>query len=140
MYPSVANSGNLYFTANDGEDQWIAVSRFEDGSYQEPTAMGPEINDLDSSAHPFIDPDERYLIFDIISGIEGSQYMNDLYISFRNPDGSWTEAIDMGAPVNTDELESCAFVSRDGAWLFFCRAGNIFWVDAAIIETWRPGG
>ena len=138
MYPSVAESGNIYFTAGDGVNQWISMSRWIDGAYQEPEALGPEINSLESPAHPFIDPAERYLIFDINARTEGDQYLNDLYISFRNPDGSWTEAIDMGPPVNTASHECCAFVTRDGAWLFFYRTNDIYWVDAAIIETCRP--
>jgi hypothetical protein len=86
-------------------------------------------------AHPFIAPDESYLIFDVaVSG-----YIRDLFICMRKPDGTWTKAINLGSPVNTYEgSEMCPFVSRDGKYFFFCRGGTEFWVDASFIERFRP--
>ena len=139
MYPSVANNGNLYFTASDGFDQWISVSKFINGNYQEPERLGENINSLQATAHPFISPDESYLIYDAVTGARDGHYICDLYISFRNPDSSWGDPAAMGDPINTDDHECCAFVTLDGAYLFFYREPNIFWVDAQVIEYLRPG-
>ena len=68
----------------------------------------------------------------------------DLYISFREHDGSWMEPVNMGEPVNSSTLEYCPVVSPDGKYLFFTsrRRGNddIYWVDAKIIDSYRSQG
>ena len=141
FYPSVATNGNMYFTRNDGYNQWISMSRYTDGHYQEPERLSQNINSRPNAAHPFIAPDESYLIFDAfpVSG----QYFCDLFISFRNQDGAWSLSINMGDRINTDANEICASVSPDGKYLFFTRTvsgGNshIYWVDAKIIEDLKP--
>jgi hypothetical protein len=68
---------------------------------------------------------------------------NDLYISFRQRDGSWGSAINLGAKINTGAEEGGAYVTPDGKYLFFNRYINeknagIYWVNAQIIETLRP--
>ncbi len=137
MYPSVSDNGNMYFTASDGSDQWIAVSEFINGGYQEPERLGENINSLDSAAHPFIASDEDYLIFDAATGVRDGRIVCDLFISFQNPDGSWGDPVGMGDPINSEAHECCAFVTRDAAYLFFFKGSNIYWVDALIIENFR---
>lgn len=66
----------------------------------------------------------------------------DLYISFQEEKGSWTEPINMGKPINSNKLEFCPMISPDGKYLFFSsrRRGNedIYWVDAKVIENLKP--
>jgi hypothetical protein len=94
------------------------------------------------TAHPFIAPDESYLIWD--SKREGGYGDTDLYISFRQKDGSWGPAINMGANVNSDKWDAYASVTPDGKYILFNRRidnntdnVDIYWVDARIIETLR---
>lgn len=138
MYPSVANNGNMYFTDSDGTDQWISVSIYTGQTYQAAERLGENINSLTLSAHPFIAPDESYLIFDAVTRIQNNQYISDLFISFRNPDGTWGESVNMGAVINSDAHECCAFISRNPEYLFFYSDPHIYWVDAGIIESLRP--
>ncbi len=128
-------------------DGIIRYSRLVDGKREEPKSFGKEINTGKMNAHPFIAPDESYLIWD---GERDSGYGDsDIYISFRQKDGSWGEAINMGDKINTDAWEASAYVTLDGKYLFFIRNTefttsakykdvDIFWVDAQIIETLRP--
>jgi Tol biopolymer transport system component len=48
----------------------------------------------------------------------------------------------MGDGINATENEMCASVSPDGKYLFFSREvdGNrdIYWVDAKVIDEYRP--
>ena len=49
----------------------------------------------------------------------------------------------MGPEINTEVSEFAAQITPDGRFLFFNRSvgeGNVdtFWVDAAIIENYRP--
>ena len=140
MRLSASATGTYVFDDYKGSDV-IRISTLRDGKRQEPKRLGKEINTGKFNAHPFISADESYLIWD---GERDSGYGDsDLYISFRQQDGSWGVAINLGGKINTDAWESGAYVTPDGKYLFFNRAvgpGNvdIFWVGAEIIETLRP--
>ena len=100
--------------------------------------LGDAINTTESESNPFIDPEERYLIF----SRRRSSGFTDLFISYKRPNGLWTKARSMGRRINTGSHELCANVSRDGQYLFFLspRSGQdkIYWVDASIIEELAP--
>lgn len=122
----------------------IRISRLKDGVRQTPEKMPPEINSGDKTAHPFIAPDESYLIWD--SKREGGFGDSDLYISFLQADDSWGAAINMGPQVNSDKADFFATVTPDGKYILFNRTilksedhlnVDIYWVDAQIIETLR---
>jgi len=119
----------------------IRISTLKDGKREEPRLLGKEINTGKYNAHPFIAPDESYLIWD--GERDSGHGDSDLYISFRQQDGSWGAAINLGNKINTSAWEASAYVTPDGKYLFFNRHispgnGDIFWVDAQIIETLRP--
>lgn len=59
----------------------IRSSALKNGKHQSPVKLGPEINTGQWTAHPFIAPDESYLIWD--AEREGGYGSSDLYISFR---------------------------------------------------------
>lgn len=102
-----------------------------------------EINSGTWLAHPFIAPDESYIMWD--GRKDGGFGSSDIYISFRQQDGAWGRAMNLGDEVNTDAWEAEARVTPDGKFLFFNRnVGSdnyenvdIFWVDAQIIENLR---
>lgn len=121
-------------------DDVIRISTIKNGIRQEPKMLGEQINTGKWTAHPFIAPDESYLIWD--SEREGGYGDNDLYISFRQKDGSWSNAINLGDKINTKHAEAFGSISPDGKYFFFHRSyggdtGDIFWVDAKIIEDLR---
>lgn len=121
----------------------IRYSRLVDGKYEEPKLLSKKINS-GKSFHPFIAPDESYLIFD--GKREGGYGDSDIYISFKQQDGSWGEVINLGDKINTETWEAVASVTPDGKYLFFNRNMgskdyenvDIFWVSAQIIEELRP--
>lgn len=121
----------------------IRISTLKDGKRQAPVLMDNVVNSGEYTAHPFIAPDESYLIWD--SEREGGFGDSDLYIRFRQSDGSWGGAINMGEAVNTDKWEAFASVTSDGKYMLFNRGvdpenGNtdIYWVNALVIENLRP--
>ena len=145
MRLTASSKGTYVFdeAAEDGNGV-IRYSRLVEGKREEPKPFPKEINTGKYNVHPFIAPDESYLIWD---GQRDSEVRNaDLFISFRRSDGSWGEAINMGPKINTYGGEAGASVTPDGKYLFFNRnmtPGNyhnvdIVWVDAQIIETLRP--
>ncbi len=120
----------------------IRISTVKGGVRQAPVPMGAVVNTGKWTAHPFIAPDESYLIWD--SEREGGFGDSDLYISFRQKDGSWGSAINMGESVNSPGWDAFATVTPDGKYILFNRKADlesdntdIYWVDAKIIETLR---
>ncbi len=138
-----ASSEGTYVFDDYKSGDVIRISTLKNGKREAPKKMGPIVNTGKWTAHPFIAPDESYLIWD--SEREGGYGGSDLYISFRQGDGSWGPAINMGDSVNSDKWDAYASVTPDGKYITFNRAINddyknvdIYWVDAKIIETLRP--
>ena len=87
---------------------------------------------------PFIAPDESYLLFSS-SRAKDKTDTGDIYISFRNSDGSWTKPIYLDDEVNSDRPERFPSVTPDGKCFIFSRfvsRGNedVMWVSSKIIE------
>ncbi len=142
LYPSVANSGALYFNSDKngfGKGDFFR-SEYIDGKYANPENIGNSINTEYDETDPLIAPDESYMIFTSVSRPDGYG-SGDLYISFRNTDGSWQEAKNMGQTINTSSSEFAPLLSPDARYLFFTsgRRGNddIYWVDAKIIQSYK---
>lgn len=141
---SVALNNNLYFTSlatgvrGRGD---VYVARFDGERYAEPTDIGPEINSDGDEICPFVSPDESFLIFSR-SGPETSGL--DLFVSFRNDNGTWSEAVSLGAPVNSERNEISPVISPDGEYLFFTSSRTrrmlVYWVDSAVIDRLRTDG
>lgn len=135
MRLSSSRQGTYVFDDYKNNDV-IRISRIKNGKRQEPTLLNKNINSGKWTAHPFIAPDESYLIFD--SERDHGFGDTDLYICFKQKDGSWGTAINMGSKVNTSSAERGGYVSPDGKYFFFNSKSAIHWVDAKIIETLRP--
>lgn len=146
MRLSASSKGTYIFDDYKNSDV-IRISIVTNGQRQPPKLMGPQINSGKWTAHPFIAPDESFLIWD--SEKEDGYGDKDLYISFRQQDGKWGAAKNLGATINTANGETNGYVSPDGKYLFFNRSlhqteesqgteGDIYWVDASVIELLRP--
>lgn len=118
----------------------IYYSRLVNGKREAPKPFSAAINTGKWKAHPFIAPDESYIIWD--SEREGGYGDGDMYISFKQPDGTWGAAINFGDTINTDGEDGGGYVTPDGKYLSYCPRCkppyNRMWVDAQIIETLRP--
>ena len=144
MRSAISSNGTIYFDTYTKElDTPLRYSRLVDGKYETPKSLGPQFGIGRYNAHPYIAPDESYIVFDSVR--EDGYGRSDLYISFRKADGAWGPAINLGDKINTEASEKNPSVSPDGKFLFFDRRikrGNadvtIYWVDAQIIETLRP--
>jgi len=140
MRLSASAKGTYVFDDYKSNDV-IRISTIKDGKRQAPIKIGPIVNVGKWTAHPFIAPDESYLIWD--SERDGGFGGTDLYIRYRQKNGSWGPAINLGDNINSDKDDFYASVTPDGKYILFNRNfgnGNIdiYWVDAQIIETLRP--
>ncbi|MBN1224814.1 MAG: PD40 domain-containing protein [Candidatus Aminicenantes bacterium] len=144
MYATATRKGYVYLTDRSGppEKQGIVRTRLindrlAEFEWQEGGVNSPA-PDRKAGRHPYISPDESFIIFD--SYEKGTDDTGRLFICFRNTDGSWSKAIDLGFPPAI-----CASLSPDGKYLFFGSDGgisgnmtDIYWVDAKIIEELQP--
>ncbi|MFC2094911.1 TolB family protein [Candidatus Bipolaricaulota bacterium] len=142
--PDTINGGSLhpmYITSTlDGTLYWtdlltgsIVRSSFADGTYGRRQRVPFDLNYTGSCAHPFISPDESCLIFDREIGDAW-----DLYVTFRTEDGRWTPAQLIEEISSTAANEIAASISPDGRILFFARNLQMYWIDAAILDRYRP--
>jgi hypothetical protein len=125
---SVSENGSLYFSS-EGD---IYRSEYENDQYQEPVMLVKEINTPLKEGHPYISPDERYLIFSSNNQVDNlGDY--DLYISIHREDGSWSKAINLGVGVNSKYQDLYPVVSPGEKYLFFIcnRDGihSVYWVN-----------
>lgn len=145
-YPSLSLNDTLYFVHRQNGRQGIYRSRFEEKQYGTPQFVCEVFNQEFIIGDLFVAPDESYLI---ISGREpvkkGGFSRLDLYAIFRNTNETWSKPFKMGAEINTRQGgENCPAVSPDGKYFFFNRydpdkkTGNMYWVDAKIIEELKP--
>lgn len=138
-YISFTDQGTMYFSSNGnapedrrGSDYDIFYAENSAGIFQEPVPLSGAINTPAYEADVFVAPDESYIIF--CSTRDGGQGQGDLYISFKQKNGDWTEAVNMGPDINTPLYEYCPFVTKDGRYLFFTSNQDIYWVSMDIIE------
>jgi len=119
----------------------LRYSRLINGEREAPKPLSKEINSGKQNVHPFIAPDESYILWD--SKRDDGYGDSDIYVSFRQENGSWGPAINLGDKVNTSTSQRGGYVTPDGKYLFFGSPdsqgnGDLFWVDAQIIEALRP--
>ena len=146
MRLSSSTNGTYYFDTYKTNDSTFPIrySRLVNGKHEEPKALPKVINTGTFLSHPFIAPDESYLLFD--AKREEGYGDSDIYISFKQKDGAWGNAINLGDKINTNAWEASASITPDGKYLFFSRnVGSdnfenvgIFWVDAQVIEELKP--
>jgi len=137
--PSVTVDRTIYFLEIIDGTPMICCAKLENGEYVNVECLNENINNKGCRNWcPFIAPDESYLIFS--SNRDGGYGSGDLYISFRNDNGEWQRAINLGNSINTDKQERFPGVSPDGKYLFFTRwyssphYHDLYWIDASIID------
>lgn len=131
-YAVPTRDGTLYFISEregglGGVDVWVA----------EPTSKGyaapanlRAINTSDSDSDLYVDPDERFLIFNRYVADTRSI---DLYMSVRTAQG-WSEPMPL-TTINSEVWELSPTVSPDGRYFFFNVEGKIWHI--ALERLWN---
>lgn len=127
MYPTAALDGSLYYTETGGRPDYGVLARrpWSEGGFGEPEILaGGMVNSEAPDAHPYITPDQSLLVFDSMR-----QPGPGLYYSVRNDDGTWGQAVPLSDKLGIPPAGQGA-LSPDGKYLFFCLAGDMYWVQA----------
>ncbi|MBN1780624.1 PD40 domain-containing protein [bacterium] len=119
FFPTLTRDNTLIFTGKrDGQrDEDIFRSRWTGDKFDVPEKMDAAVNSPGEEFNAMISPDDSVLIFTAWGRKDFGG--GDLYISFRQPDGTWHAAMNMGPAVNSPALDYCPALSPDGKALFF---------------------
>jgi hypothetical protein len=143
-YASVANDGTLYFSRIVNERARILRAHPSGDGYDSVKESEATVNGVEAY-HPFVAPDGSYLLFNSrnrTGGYGGA----DIYVSFRQPSGSFGKPVNLGPGVNSADFDLCPVVTPDGKYLFFTRigkdsdgnmTGTPYWVSTRVIEEAR---
>jgi len=133
-----ADGRYLYFTSDrkggyGGLDIYVSEVQ-EDGSWGEPTNLGPAVNTELNEEGPYIHPDGKTLYF----SSEGHKNLGgfDIFKVEKNEFDTWTQAKNLGYPINTVEDDVFFIPSPNGKRIYLSsfRTGGIGDNDIYIIN------
>jgi outer membrane protein OmpA-like peptidoglycan-associated protein len=133
---STDDEGSATISA-DGQSMYISLARRADGNgesdiyksdlvgdqWTNPMNMGRPINSQAWDAQPSLTADGITMYFSSRRS-DAMDSSEDLYVTHKNTDGSWTPPHNLGEPVNTRFNESSPFISADGRTLYFSSNGH----------------
>lgn len=128
--PSISSDGKTLFFASyrDSVAQTADIyksEKDESGEWSVPKPLSSVINTSGNEKSPFIHSDSKTLYFasDKHPGMGGF----DIFYSKLKEDNNWTEPVNIGYPINSEDDEVGFFVSTDGKQAYFASnnlAGN----------------
>ena len=133
--PSLSSDGEtLYFVRgvrhNTQKESDIYVTQLDkEGYWTKPQKLPPTINTKQAEESVLIHPDNRTLYFSSRGkiGMGGS----DIFISKKDSNNQWGEAVNLGYPINTHKDENSLLVTPDGEIGYFAsdREGGLGGLD-----------
>jgi len=151
-----ADSLELYFCSerpvgSGAADIWVSTRQSIDDPWGPPTNLGSTVNSPYSDSYPSLSSDGLTLYFsDAYSGSPrpGGLGGGDIWMTTRpSRNASWGAPVNMGAPINSSNLDISPTISGDGLTLVFTsnnRAGGIgswdLWMSTRISvqDPWGP--
>jgi len=122
-----ADGLTIYFTACSRNDSYgrcdIYESNFVNNNWTEPINIGPSINTENWESQPAISADGRQLFF--VSNRSGGIGGKDIWVSYKNTNGTWTKAKNLGKDINTSKDDISPFLHWDNQTLYFSSKGLI---------------
>jgi len=99
----------------------IYISYYTPDGWSEPQNPGPNINTDFYESGPTLSPDKRALYF--CSNRPGGYGGTDLYVSYRQANGKWAPAVNMGPKINSAGDEKAPFIHADNQTLYYTSDG-----------------
>jgi hypothetical protein len=105
---------------------------------------GEPVNTGSLDECPYIAPDESFMVFNDWKPNPKFQG-NNLYITYKKEDGSWTNPKDLGSSINSDLLDIYPYITPDGKYLIFTRrdgafsaaSSKLYWTSTEFIDSLR---
>ena len=137
FYLNQAKNGDLFYTNISNTKMNYAPEK--NGNFSEVQEV-----EIDYGHHGFISPSQDYLLVQDQNKENEKRKDADIYVCFKEKDGTWTKPISLGNAVNSNFNERIPSITPDGKYLFFSRhneeggLSNIYWVSTEIIDKVRP--
>ena len=120
---SVSPGGQQVFVYADINGGDVYYSELQDTTFESIVPFpAEELNTKSWETHATISPDGNYLYF--VSDREGGLGGRDIYRLKILPDGSWSKAFNLGAPINSEYDEDAPFLGADSRTMYFSSNGR----------------
>lgn len=122
FFPSVTESGTLYFTRAEGDGRYgIYRSPLIEGQYKSAEALPDEVNGKNNPYNACISRDESLLIACIAGRDDGvNTGLPEYYVFFRTEEDTWSEGVNLGEGINFRNSSALSpHFSGDGKYFFF---------------------
>lgn len=140
--PSISPDGlTMFFSSRrpgsiDGsEDLWVAYKN-TDGTWGKPVTLGSDINSSGSERSPFIANDGRTLYFSS-NGLPGFG-AHDLFMTRKHDDGSWSEPLNLGSPINSSGDDEFMTIPARGDKIYYASQHDSLKGSLDIFEAILP--
>lgn len=139
---NTSNDGSMLFIyKDDNGDGNIYYTTREDDGYGDLSKLGSDINTEYWETHATISADGKTLYF--VSDRPGGLGGLDIYRCVKLPNGKWSKALNVGAPINSPNDEDSPFLHPDGKTMYFSSNGDksmggfdIFFTEIQEDGTW----
>ncbi|MEQ9426844.1 MAG: hypothetical protein RJQ09_20645 [Cyclobacteriaceae bacterium] len=136
FYVNQAKNGDLFYTNISKRKMNYAPNK--NGEFPEVLEV-----ELEFGHHGFISPSQDYLLVHDQNKENEKRKDSDVYVCFKQKDGTWAKPINLGDVVNSTGDEGGPSITPDGKYMFFGRdeedgTANVYWVSTEIIERLRP--
>jgi hypothetical protein len=129
FYPIALKNGTLYFGSQRKQakgvgDIYRAVPQ-KNGGYAVEN-LGPPINTGAGEYEAFVTEDERLMLLAITRRSDSLGDI-DLYVSHKQPDGKWSEPVNLGSEINSPGRELSPKLTPNGRYLIWmsCRVSAL---------------
>lgn len=126
-YPSVSEEGHLYFNSDrpGGKGSMdIYKAEWQNGEFQKPIRV-ETLNSADSENDLFMDPGERFIIF---NRYDFETKGIDLFISYKE-DNEWSIPVPLELINKDDVWELTPVISPDSKYFFYEVEGGVQWIE-----------
>lgn len=110
IYKDMNGNGQIYVAQNEGE------------TFGTPESLGDMVNTEYWETHATLSADGKTLYF--VSDRPGGLGGRDIYRCKKLPNGQWSEALNLGAPINTPYDEESPFIHPFGDILYYSSNGE----------------
>ena len=126
MGKATRDERQMYFPACNREDVLGVCDIFEaaidNGRILDIQQLEGQVNSDRWESQPSVNCDGRALYF--VSDRPGGVGGTDIWVSYKEPDGTWGPATNLGQGVNSDQDEEAPFIADDGVTLYFASNGH----------------
>ncbi len=99
----------------------LYISELNDGKWSLPKNMGATVNTKAWESQPALSADGRTLYF--VSNRAGGFGEQDIWMSEKQADATWSSAKNLGTPINTPKSDQFPFIHQDGETFYYVTDG-----------------